>query len=69
MSATNDRSVKIQFPEDIIEIIAEWASSIERGGGVCLLCGRSDPYGGGVYTWYTHDYSAGWSHEQPERHP
>jgi hypothetical protein len=36
MSATNDRSLTIQFPEDIIEIIDEWASSMERGVGVCL---------------------------------
>jgi hypothetical protein len=40
MSGPNDRSVKIQFPENIIEIIDEWASSIERGVGVCLLCGN-----------------------------
>lgn len=38
MSATNDKSVRIQFPENIMEIVEEWASSIERGVGVCLLC-------------------------------
>jgi hypothetical protein len=39
MGAAIDRSVKIQFPENIIEIVEEWASSIEPGVGVCLLCG------------------------------
>jgi hypothetical protein len=39
VSAVKDKSMEIQFPENIIEIIDEWASSIDRGIGVCLLCG------------------------------
>jgi hypothetical protein len=39
MSGDNDKSVRIQFPERIIEIVEEWASSIDHGVGVCLLCG------------------------------
>jgi hypothetical protein len=69
MSAPNGRSLKIQFPEDIIEIIAEWASSIERGVGVCLLCGSviltEEEFISGTST---HDCSAGRSHEQSEPH-
>jgi hypothetical protein len=69
MSEGNDRLVKIQFPEDIIEIIAEWASSIELGVGVCLLCGSvihtEEEFIPGTST---HDCSAGRSHEHSEPH-
>jgi hypothetical protein len=67
MSATNERSLKIQFPEHIIEIIDEWANSIECGVGVCLLCGSvihtEDEFIPGTST---HDCSAGPALEQPE---
>jgi hypothetical protein len=39
MSAVKDKSARIQFPGDIIEIVEEWTNSMERGVGVCLLCG------------------------------
>jgi hypothetical protein len=69
MSVVNDKSVEIRFPENIIEIIDEWASSIEKGVGVCLLCGEV------IHTeaelipgTNTHDCPAGRSLEQPEPH-
>jgi hypothetical protein len=67
MCRDNDKSVRIQFPENVIEIIDEWANSIERGVGVCLLCGSviqtEDAFIPGTST---HDCSAGRSHEQSE---
>jgi hypothetical protein len=36
MSEAKDWFLKIQFAKDIID---EWASSVELGVGVCLLCG------------------------------
>jgi hypothetical protein len=70
MSAANDKSIEIQFPENIIEIIDEWASSIEQGVGVCLLCG-SVIYSEAEFIpgTSTHDCSAGRSLQQPEPHP
>jgi hypothetical protein len=67
MSSANDRSVKIEFPEDSIEIIDEWASSMERGLGVCLLFGivihTEEEFIPGTST---HDCSAGRSLEQSD---
>jgi hypothetical protein len=70
MSGDNDKSVRIQFPKRIIEIVGEWASSLERGVGVCLLCGSV------IHTeaefipgTNTHGCSAGRSLEQREPHP
>jgi hypothetical protein len=40
MGAAKDKSIEIRFPENIIEIVKEWASSIDHGVGVCLLCGE-----------------------------
>jgi hypothetical protein len=70
MSGPNDRSIQIQFPENIVEIIDEWARSIDHGVGVCLLCGNV------IHTeaefipgTNTHDCSAGQSLRKPESHP
>ena len=38
MSVVNDKWVEIRFPENIIEIVEEWANSIDHGVGVCILC-------------------------------
>jgi hypothetical protein len=69
MSAANDKSIEIHFPEDIIEIVEEWASSIDHGVGVCLLCGSV------IHTeaefipgTSIHNCAAGRSLEQPEPH-
>jgi hypothetical protein len=69
MSGDNDKSVRIEFPEDTIEIVEKWASSMERGVGVCLLCGSV------IHTeaefipgTSTHDCPVGRSLEQSERH-
>jgi hypothetical protein len=69
MGAANDRSVKIQFSENIIEIVEEWESSIEQGVGVCLLCGGViHTEAGFIPGTSTHDCSAERSHEQSEPH-
>jgi hypothetical protein len=67
MSAPNDKTTEIQFPENIIEIINEWASSIERGVGVCLLCGCViQTEAEFIPGTNTHNCSAGRSFEHPD---
>jgi hypothetical protein len=69
MSAAKDKSMEIQFPENIVEIIDEWASSSDHGVGVCLLCG-SVIHTEAEFTPGTsiHNCAAGWSLERPEPH-
>jgi hypothetical protein len=70
MGAENDKSVRIRFPENIIEIVEEWASSVDHGVGVCLLCGNVIHTGAELIPGTSiHNCPAGRSLKKPEPHP
>lgn len=65
----NDKLIEIQFPQNILVIIDEWASLAENGVGVCLLCGSVIHVAAeSIPSTSTHNCAAGRLLDQAEPH-